>query len=401
MPDFSYVARDADGQKVTGTIEAATRPEVLASLTARALFPVEVTGGSKVASGGRVGRVSGQTMAVVYSQLADLLKSGVPLLRAIEVIRKQTSHRVLSDVLGQVHRSVEDGATLGDGMARFPTVFGEMATSMVRAGGEGGFLEESLVRVADFTETQEDLKKRVLGAMVYPTMLAVFGTVVVICLLVFLVPKFETLFENLRSRGELPMVTEWLLATSKFMWPWGLMILAAGLIGIGLVQLGWGRTENGRRCKDRVKLRLPIVGRIFMDLAVARFCRVLGTMLRQGVPIIRALDVSSDSTGNRILAAVIQEATENISAGEALADPLASSGTFPTTVVEMISVAEESNTLDTVLVDIANSLEKRIWRELDLAVRLLEPIMLICLAGVVLLLVIALLMPMMKMSTVI
>ncbi len=399
MPDFNYVARDSDGQKVTGTVEAATRPEVLATLAARALFPVEVTGGSKVAGGGRVGRVSGQTMAVVYSQLADLLRSGVPLLRAIEVIRNQTSHRVLSDVLGQVHRSVEDGATLADGMTRFPTVFGEMATSMVRAGGEGGFLEESLVRVAVFTETQEDLKKRVVGAMVYPTMLAIFGTLVVIGLMIFLVPQFEGLFQNLRERGELPPLTEWLLATSKFMWPWGLMIIVGGLIGIVSVQLGWGRTENGRRWKDRIKLRLPIVGRIFMDLAVARFCRVLGTMLRQGVPIIRALEVSSDSTGNRLLAATIREATDNITAGEPLAEPLASSGTFPTTVVEMISVAEESNTLDTVLVDIADSLEKRIWRELDLAVRLLEPIMLICLAGVVLLLVIALLMPMMNMSS--
>jgi type II secretory pathway component PulF len=255
--------------------------------------------------------------------------------------------------------------------------------------------------VADFTETQEDLKKRVVGAMVYPVMLAVFGTVVVVCLLVFLVPKFDTLFENLRARGELPAVTEWLLATSKFMWPWGLMIMLGVAVGVVLLQLGWGRTDAGRRWKDQTKLRLPIVGKIFMDLAVARFCRVLGTMLRQGVPIIRALEVSSDSTGNRVLAETIQEATDNISAGEILAEPLAASGTFPTTVVEMISVAEESNTLDTVLVDIANSLEKRIWRELDLAVRLLEPVMLICLAGVVLLMVISLIMPMMKMSSVI
>ena len=398
MPDFSYVARDTDGQKVTGTIDAASRTEVLALLGARTLFPVEVRGGSDAGRGGRVGRVPAQTMAVTYSQLSDLLKSGVPLLRALDVIRRQTSHRVLDGVLAQVHRQVEQGSTLAEAMGRFPTVFGEMATSMIRAGGEGGFLEEALMRVADFTETQEDLKKRVMGALAYPAVLATFGTLVVIGLMVFLVPNFEGLFNNLRQRGELPIMTEWLLFVSNQMWPWGLLVLAGMVVG-GVFLWRWTKTGRGRWWKDYVKLRLPLVGKVFLSLAVARFCRVLGTMLRQGVPILPSLDVSRDSTGNRILSEAISEATENISSGETLAGPLAVSGSFPVTVTEMISVAEESNTLDTVLVDIADSLEKRTWRELDLAVRLLEPIMLIILAGVVLVMVIALLMPVLKMST--
>jgi general secretion pathway protein F/type IV pilus assembly protein PilC len=398
MPDFSYVARNADGQKVTGTIDAASRSEVLAQLAARTLFPIEIGVGTGVRAGGRVGRVPAQTMAVTYSQLADLLKSGVPLLRALDVIRRQTSHRVLDEVLGQVYRQVEQGSTLAHAMLQFPTVFGEMATSMIRAGGEGGFLEEALMRVADFTETQEDLRKRVIGALAYPAVLATFGTLVVTGLMVFLVPKFEGLFDNLRQRGELPVLTEWLLFVSDQMWPWGLLVLM-GMVAAAALLWMWSKTDRGQWWKDYVKLRLPLVGKVFLSLSVARFCRVLGTMLRQGVPILPSLDVSSDSTGNRILAEAIARATENISSGEALAEPLAASGSFPVTVTEMISVAEESNTLDTVLVDIADSLEKRTWRQLDLAVRLLEPLMLIILAGVVLVLVIALLMPVLKMST--
>ncbi len=398
MPEFAYVARDPSGEKVTGVIDAANRREVLAALAARSLFPVQVRGESPVADRQRVGRVPAQLMAAFYAQLADLLASGVPLLRALEVLRKQASHRVLNAVLEQVHRRVEDGATLGDAMARFESVFGEMAVSMVRAGGEGGFLEEALSRVAEFTEIQEDLRKRTFGAMAYPMVLAAVGVIVVTVLMVFFVPKFEPLFDNLRRRNELPVVTEALLAVSGMFQRWGWIAIGGAAVSAWLTRR-WLRTEPGRWWRDQTKLRLPIVGHIFRNLAVARFCRVLGTLLRNGVPIIRALEISSQATGNRVLGAAIQEATENITAGQPLAEPLAECEHFPATVVEMIAVAEQSNTLEKVLLNIANSLERNTWRQLDLAVRLLEPIMLMLLAGVVLVLVIALLFPVLKMST--
>jgi len=167
----------------------------------------------------------------------------------------------------------------------------------------------------------------------------------------------------------------------------------------GIFARRWLVSEAGRVWRDRWKLRLPLVGKIFQNLAVARFCRVLGTLLRNGVPILRSLEIASDATGNRILQAAILEAAKDISAGQRLAGPLAACGHFPSTVVEMIAVAEESSTLETVLVDVAESLERRTWRQLDLAVRLLEPLMLLLLAGVVLVLVIALLLPVIKMST--
>src|SRR5574340_353091 len=208
MPDFTYIARDSSGERITGTLTADGQREVMAVLASRALFPIEVKAGADAKQVRRVGRVPAQLMATSYGQLADLLRSGVPLLRSLEVLQKQTSHAALNYVLGQIHRQVEDGATLAEAMNKFPRVFGEMAISMVRAGGEGGFLEEALSRVADFTEAQEDLKKRTIGAVVYPVFLAIVGVVVVTVLIVFFVPKFDEMFGRLRERDELPALTE-------------------------------------------------------------------------------------------------------------------------------------------------------------------------------------------------
>jgi general secretion pathway protein F/type IV pilus assembly protein PilC len=283
-------------------------------------------------------------------------------------------------------------------MARFENVLGEMAVSMIRAGGEGGFLEEALARVAQFTETQDDLKKRTMGAIAYPAFLAVVGTIIVVVLVVFFVPKFGELFQRLREKGELPAVTEWLLATSAFLRRWGLLVIGA-LAGSGWYMNRWLQTEAGRWWADRLRLRLPLVGPVFLGLAVARFCRVFGTLLHNGVPIVRSLQISRDAAGNRVLAEAISNATENISAGQSLAGPLGASGQFPPVVVEMIAVAEQANNLETVLLSVADSLERTTWRRLDLTVRLIEPIMLLILAGIILVLVIALLLPVLKMST--
>jgi general secretion pathway protein F/type IV pilus assembly protein PilC len=272
-----------------------------------------------------------------------------------------------------------------------------MAVSMVRAGGEGGFLEEALARVAEFTESQDDLRKRTVGAVAYPAFLAVTGTVIVTVLVVFFVPRFSQLFARLRERGELPPLTDLLLNGSEILQHWGLAILAV-ILGAFFFVRRWLRTEAGRWWRDRVRLRLPLAGPIFLGLAVSRFCRVLGTLLHNGVPILRSLEISRDATGNRVLAAAIGEATENISAGQPLAGPLAASGQFPPVVVEMIAVAEQANNLENVLLTVADSMERRTWRRVDLSVRLLEPILLLLLASVILLLVIALMLPLLKMS---
>jgi len=300
-------------------------------------------------------------------------------------------------VLEDVHGRVQEGATLADAMGRHPKAFGELATSIVRAGGEGGFLEEALERVAAFTDQQAELKSRVIGALAYPIFLACFGVTIVTVLVIFFVPKFEDLFARLRARGELPVMTDVLLWLSNFIhnYGWLIAIVIAGLVLFVKQRIA---TDEGRWFLDRVRLKLPQAGTIYRNLAVARFCRVLGTLLSGGVPIVRSLKISADSTGNRVLAAAVNEAAENITAGESLATPLAASGHFPPNVVEMVAVAEQSNTLETVLTGIADSLEKETWRRLDLFVRLLEPLMLLVLASAVLAIVVALLLPMLKSS---
>lgn len=398
MPEFAYVARDASGQKVTGTIAAATEREAVAVLSGRSLFPSQIRSDRAAVAATRGRRVSGQVMATTYGQLASLLRSGVPLLRSLSTLKQQSSHATLCSVLEDVHRRVEDGSSLAEAMERHPRAFSPMAVNMVRAGSEGGFLEDALDRVAQFTEQQEDLKSRTVGALAYPIFLAVVGTVIVACLLVFVVPKFGDLFERLRRRGDLPLPTEWLLwfSTTLQYHGWWLLIAALLLAAAVRTQL---QSEAGRLLVDRIKFRLPLVGPIIQSLAVARFCRVLGTLLRNGVPILRSLEISRQAAGNRLLSAAVARASENISGGQSLALPLKESGYFPVSVVEMIAVAEESNTLDQVLVDVADGLEKRTARRLDLMVRLLEPVMLLILAFMVLMVVIALLVPILNMSS--
>ena len=398
MPDFAYVARDSSGQRVTGSVAAGSEREVLSILSGKSLFPISVTVEKAQSSPLGRKRVSGQLMATTYSQLASLLRSGVPLLRSIHVLRHQTSNARLREVLDDIYRRVEDGSTLGEAMSRYPRVFSEMAINMVRAGGEGGFLEDALERVSQFTEQQEDLKSRTAGALAYPVFLAIIGSLVVGGLIIFFVPRFAAMFDSLRQRGELPAMTDWLLSFSTVLRRYGIVVVAAFAVVVVVLKQQL-ETERGKWWRDFVKLRLPMLGPVFTSLAVARFCRVLGTLLHNGVPILRSLQISRMAAGNRILSEAVAKASENISSGQSLAAPLGRCEHFPMTVVEMISVAEESNTLDQVLIEIADGLERRTVRRLDLVVRLLEPMMLLVLAIVVLCVVIALLMPVIKMSS--
>jgi general secretion pathway protein F/type IV pilus assembly protein PilC len=397
MPDFAYIARDMKGQQLTGTLTANSKGEALSALAGRSLFPVSVTQAKTLSANSSL-KVGGQIMATTYAQMAALLRSGVPLLKAVAVIKEQTSNKNLKTILDDVYRRVEDGTPLGEAIARYPRAFSEMAVNMVRAGAEGGFLEDALERVATFTETSEDLKGRTLGAMAYPIILGVIGSSVVMFLIIFFVPYFAQIFDRLRERGELPFVTDMLLFTSDFLRAWGWIPLILGIVGIYFLRQ-YLATPTGRLWGDGMKLKLPVAGAIFRNFAVARFCRVLGTLLHNGVPILKALEISREAASNRVLSNAIAKASENISAGKSLAGPLGASKQFPSIVIEMVSVAEESNTLDRVLVELADGLEKRTTRQLDLFVRLLEPIMLVVLAAVVLVVVVALLVPVVKMSS--
>lgn len=398
MPDFAYIARNLTGQRIEGTLAAGSERDALAQLATRDLFPVKVSVEKQATPAGELIKVPSRVVAPVYAQLAALLRSGVPLLRSLQVLSEQTSQPKLKAVLNDVRSRVEEGATLSDAMAHNPKAFDELSVSIVRAGGEGGFMEDALERVAAFTEQQGELKSRVTGALAYPVMLSVIGAAIVTGLLVFVVPNFKDLFANLERQGNLPGVTIGLLAFSTFLKSYGLLLLV-GLIGLFFALKRHFSTNEGRKQLDRLRIKAPLAGNIYLSLAVARFCRVLGTLLHGGVPIVRSLEISADSTGNKVLMESVQNAAENITAGESLAEPLGESGHFPRDVVEMIAVAEQSNSLETVLTQIADTLERQTWRKLDLTVRLLEPLLLVVLAIIVLLVVMALLLPVLKMGS--
>ncbi len=398
MPEFTYTARSLTGEMVTGSMSANTERDVVNSLTGQSLFPVKVSTEKKKKSITFGGGINDQKIAVFYEQFASLMTNGVSMMRSLTILKEQTRSPALQAALESVIAKVEDGETISNAFAQHPKIFSEMAVNMSRAGAEGGFLEEALDRVAKFTEQQAELKSRTIGALVYPAVLATIGSLVVIVLLVFFVPKFGEMFDQLRSKGELPALTDWLLGFSTFLQRYGIvfLIIAAILFFVARVQF---KTVKGRRAWDAIKIKLPMFGPIFLNLAVARFCRVLGTLLKNGVPILRALDISRDASGNRILSEAIQAAAENITSGETLSVPLSKSGHFPRNVTEMISVAEESNTMDDVLVSIADGLEKTTIRRLDLMVKLIEPLMLLVMAGIIMVVVIALLLPIMKMGS--
>lgn len=400
MPEFTYEALASSGQRSQGTLTAGSEREVMSMLDARGLFPVRIAAAKVSAgSGKRWGRkIRGRHMATFYSQLADLIRSGVPLLRGLDILERQSSQPALSEIVREIRAKVADGTSLADAMAAHPRAFNELAVSMVRAGQEGGFLEDVLKRIADFTEHQEDLKAKVVGALAYPVFLAVVGTIVLNVLVIFFVPRFEPIFQRLAEKNELPAMTEMLMGTSHFMQRWWWLLALAGA-GVFLAYRRWTATENGRFIVDGWRLRIPGAGYIFLHLALSRFTRILGTMLHNGIPILFALKIAKDSTGNRVLTRAIEQAAENVTGGNSLAAPLAACKHFPRDVVEMVAVGEESNSLETVLLDIANGLEKRTSRQLELFVRLLEPVMLLVMAAVTLLVVASLLLPVFKMSS--
>ncbi len=400
MPEFRYVARELSGKQIEGVLTAANEREALGTLGAKGVFPISVTlaATAKAHQANKRRRVPARILSVFYTQLSDLLRAGVPLLRSLELLERQTRHVTFKMVLQEVRDQVADGTRLAEALRQHPTVFPELTISMVRAGEEGSFLEDTLQRIAVFTEHQEELKGRVFGAMAYPAFLVVVGSLILVGMLVFFVPKFEPLFDRMREDGTLPWATVALLSASYGIQHYGWLILIAIAVIFFVVQQRF-TSEGGRRRFDEFRLKLVGVGRVVRSLAIARFCRVLGTLLHNGVPILNSLRIAKDATGNRVLSEAIGEAAEHVSSGRSLAQPLAECKQFPVDVIEMISVGEEANNLEQVLVTIADKMERQTNRQLDLVVRLLEPLMLVIMAGVILFVLLALMLPIFNSSS--
>ena len=377
MAVYQYIAKTAGGEEVAGVIQADNEAAVVRALDEKRLFPIHVSQQAAQAKGSG-GRVRGRDVGIMYGQLSDLLRADVPALRALDILARATVHRRLAGIVAKVRDNVAGGAALADAMAAHGQVFTPLHIAMVKAGERAGFLEDVLANMADFMERQDELRNKVLGAMVYPLLVAGVGVAVITGVLVGLVPKFRPLFEGMRMA--LPLPTVLLFAASDLvlsLWPLVVMTIVVGVIGF------WGfvTSDYGRRAWDRWRLKIPVFGQATRLIAITRFCRVLGMMLKNGVPLLQALAISKDATGSVVLADSIQEASENVRAGQTLAEPLKASGFFPAEILEMVAVAEESNQLEKTLLGIADTVERRTNRQVDLAVRLIEPLVLVAMAA--------------------
>jgi general secretion pathway protein F/type IV pilus assembly protein PilC len=396
MAEFAYTAKSSTGEKLSGVVAASTRAEAMQKLRAQAMYPMRLEDAAPKSKSITISlpkRVKKEQVADFCAQLADLLTNGVPMLESLKILSEATENPKLQETCMAIHDGVSQGDTLDVALGKHPTIFSELTLSMVRAGQEGAFLEESLQRTAHFLRKQDEMRSKIIGALTYPMILGVVGTINVSAKVVFLVPKFQPFFDRLEQNGTgLPIITVVLLTASNVLKNYGLFVILA-IVAMVVAFMKWMKTDQGRRIIDQVKLKTPVAGDIFHDAAVSRACRVLGTMLKNGVPLLRALRISSESTGNILLAEAMLKSVDNVTAGDSLSKPLAASGLIPPQVMAMIRIAEESNTLDEVLVKIADRIDGRIERKLEVLVRMIEPMMLIFIGGMVMFVIVGVLLP--------
>ncbi|HNQ72029.1 MAG TPA: type II secretion system F family protein [Verrucomicrobiota bacterium] len=397
MPLFNYKAIQGNGAVAQGQLEAAGRAEAFRQMEGLGLRPISLAELSPGAvarkrpapEGGRTWRrflmrlgrdkVAARDLENFTRLLSSLLAAGVPLSRALVILYKEASSPAAAAQWKEIHDLVVDGLSLAEAMARAPETFPRVYIAMVQAGETGGFLDLVLAQIADFQAREKELRGKVLTAMLYPAVLFVLAIAVVIFLLVFFIPKFQAMFSS--SGNTLPALTEMIIALSHGLRAYGLILLI-GLAGLGYSLRTWATSEGGRRTWEGFILRAPVVGPLVAQFAMARFCRMLGTLLGAGVNLVQALNVARKSIGNQILVDAVADSITRVSEGGQLGQSLANCrALFSGSTLEMISVAEESGRLDTELVRIATVTEGDLDRNLKTGVALLEPLMLFLIAG--------------------
>ncbi len=394
MPTFQYRALQANGAIAEGQLEAAGRPEAFRQMEGQGLRPISLqeraaakakagSNGSTPAAGGLfakgAGKVTPRALENFTRLLSSLLSAGVPLSRALVILTKEASAPAAATKWREVHDLVIDGMSLADAMAKSPKVFPRVYVAMVQAGETGGFLDLVLAQIADFQAREKDLRGKVMTAMLYPSILLVLALAVLVFLLTFFIPRFQGVFKGFNA--SLPVLTQMIIGLSEGLRSYGLFILA----GLGLAAFmlrAWFVSEKGRRTWEGLILKSPIVGPLVAEFAMARFCRMLGTLLGAGVPLVQALNVARKSIGNQVLVDAVSQAIDRVQQGGQLGASLADCrGLFPGSVLEMVSVAEESGRLDQELVRIANVTEGDLDRELKTAVSFAEPLLLFLIAA--------------------
>lgn len=417
MPRFSYIALDSRGQESTGLVEAASTNEAIVQLRQAGFFPTNVyqegkggraegKAGNRVASAAKVARpkekgkgilfqrkkVKPKVLMIFTRQLATLIDAGLPLLRGLNVLKKQERDSVLKSTIEKLADSVQDGNTFSESLAQFPAIFNDLYVNMVKAGEVGGVVELVLSRLAEFHEKAAKIKNKVAAAMVYPIIVMTMAIAIMGFLLVFIVPKFEAIFHDMLGARPLPTITTFVITVSRFVQAHWLVMV----VGVFVVISGYkfaNRTTRGRSTIDRGKLRFPLFGDVLRKTAISRFSRTLGTLVTSGVPILQALNITRQTAGNTVIARAISQVHESVKEGESIVQPLEASGAFPPMVVSMIDVGEETGQLPEMLLKIADVYDDEVDTSVTAMTAALEPLMIVFLALVVGTIVVALFLP--------
>jgi len=396
MPYFNYTIRDANGQTRSGKVEAPNAEELKKRLQAEGLQVLEVTEDRKaprVPAGG-YGRVKLSDLAIFARQFSTMLDAGVSLIRCLDVLQAQTNNARLRKILMDLSARVESGESLSRSMARHPKAFSQLIIGLIRAGEVGGVLEESLQRIAAFLEKDVELRRKIRSALTYPVIVLLAAIGIVIFLVSWLVPQFAQLFKELGIEN-LPAPTQFLVDLSAlFTQRWYVVIIA--VVAILIAYKLFVSTRVGRRVADRVKLRVPVFGPLHHKIVMARFSRTMGTLLASGVPILQAMETVAGVVGNSVVSDAVIESRARIREGEKIADPLQRSKMFPPMVVHMVSVGEESGSLDHMLNKIADFYENEVEMTIASLTAAIEPVMIVLLGFIVGFIVISMFLPMIE-----
>jgi len=401
MATFNYSVRDKSGKIVKGSLEGESRDAVSAKLRQMGYIILELDQQSVLAALSQLkiggGKVKPKDITIFSRQFATMINAGLSLTKCLSILAAQTESDALRTIIQAISRDVEAGQSLSESLGRHPKTFPPIFVNMVRAGETGGVLDEVLVRLADHFESEQALKGKIKSAMTYPIAMAGLVLVILAAMMIFVVPTFERMFASMG--GQLPFMTQVLVNISNFVSGIGGIILVVALFAANFAFKFWVSTTTGRFIWDAFKLKAPVVGQLNRKVALARFTRTFGTLVSAGVPILSALDIVADTAGNEVVAREVKKARSAIKEGETIAKPLSDSKVFPSMLVQMIAVGEETGALDAMLNKIADFYDEEVSAQVDSLTSLIEPLMMASLGGVVGAMVIALYMPMFQVIT--
>lgn len=402
MPRYAYEALDKSGKTIRGVIEADGEEIIIERLRGMGYFPTKITRIKAKAAGIELGAIPGlrlifgriklKHISTFTRQLATLIEAGLPLLRSLSILEEQTESANLKRIIKDIARNIEAGGTLSESMAQYPRVFSKLYVNMIRAGEIGGVLETVLHRLATFLEKQIELRGKIRSAMMYPVMIIVLATVIVTFILVVILPKFENFYRE--AGAPLPALTQMLIKISRFLTNWkGAIAVIVGVICMILAYRYANRVSSSKYVIDSIKLKLPLFGGLINRLAIARFASTLATLITSGVPILQALDIVKETSGNEVVARAMVKVHDSIREGETIHEPLSRFPVFPPLVVHMIAVGEETGALDTMLNKVAEAYEREVDDMVKGLTSLIEPMLIVVLGIIVGFIVIALYMP--------